>query len=55
MSDHFGFLFVFFSACLVMVAFDMEPEVTSSIDHFIISLFVLFEFFNVGDISSDRT
>ncbi len=53
MSDHFGFLFVFFAACLVMVAFDMEPEVTSSFDHFIISLFVLFELFKVGDVSSD--
>ncbi len=47
------FFLFFFSACFVMVAFDVEPEVTSSIEHFIISLLVLFELFKVGDVSSD--
>ena len=53
MSDNFGFLLLLSFTGIVMVAFDMEPEVTSSIDHFIISLFVLLKFFEVCDVGSD--
>lgn len=44
MGDDFVSLFAFLTSGFVMVALDVEPEVTPSIDHFVVGLFVLFEF-----------
>lgn len=44
MGDNFISLFAFLPCGLVVIAFDVEPEVTPSVDHFVVGLFVLFEF-----------
>lgn len=46
---------IFSRHCSVMIALNMKPKESPTLDHTIVSLFILIKFLQIGDISSNIT